>query len=290
MVAGAAALWGCIGIFVEFLNDEGFSSLEIVAWRVVTAAVFLFIYLRIRHPHLLRIQPSHIRYFIGTGILSVCFFNWCYFTAIRETSLSVAVVLLYTGPAFVVILSRLFLSEKLTGQKVAALLITIPGILLVAELIPQGGSFTAFGILTGIGAGFGYALYSIFSKAALVKYPPMTIIFYTFLTASLFLLPVSGIFSQQTVQRLANTEIVLMLSGLGLLPTVLAYLLYTEGLKRIEAGKASITAMLEPVTAALIGVFMFGEILTALQIAGIMLVLVSVFMIQLRQSKTLQGT
>ncbi len=290
MIAGAAALWGSIGIFVGFLNDEGFSSLEIVAWRVITAALFLSIYLRICNPNLLRIKPSHIRYFVGTGILSISFFNWCYFTAIRETSLSVAVVLLYTGPAFVVILSRMFLNEKLTGQKIVALLITIPGILLVAELIPEGGTFTAYGILTGIGAGFGYALYSIFSKAALVKYPPMTIIFYSFLTASIFLLPFSGIFSQQTIERLSNPNIVLMIAGMCLLPTILAYLLYTEGLKRIEAGKASITAMLEPVTAALIGVFVFEEILTALQITGIILVLVSVLMIQMKRTKNLQVT
>jgi drug/metabolite transporter, DME family len=282
MVAGAAVLWGCIGIFVEYLNDEGFSALEIVAYRVITATMILFLWMKIRHPDLLRIRPSDIRYFIGTGILSICFFNWCYFTAIRETSLSVAVVLLYTGPAFVVVLSYLFLKEEITKQKIAALVLTFAGICLVAELVPGGGEFTTFGILTGIGAGFGYALYSIFSKAALIKYPPLTIIFYTFLTASVFLLPFSGIFSAQTVERLSSPNNLLMIAGLGLLPTVLAYLLYTEGLNRIEAGKASITAMAEPVAAALIGVFIFSEVLTILQLTGMVLVLASVMLIQLR--------
>ena len=67
-----------------------------------------------------------------------------------------------------------------------------------------------------------------------------------------------------------------MIIGLGFFPTALAYLLYTEGLNRMEAGRASITAMIEPVTAAAIGVAYFGDELNVLKIAGILLILFSV--------------
>jgi drug/metabolite transporter, DME family len=282
MVGLAAALWGCIGIFTEFLNREGFSALEIVTVRVVSAAILLYPFLQLRNPGLLRVRFRDYKYFVGTGILSITFFNWCYFTAINETSLSVAVILLYTGPAFVVILSAILFHEKFTGRKAVSLLLTLAGTVCVAGLFSSGlGSVSTFGIVVGLGAGFGYALYSIFSKFALLRYKPLTIIFYTFLFASLFLLPVTLYTNPGYARLVLIPENLAMIFGLGLVPTVLAYLLYTEGLNRMEAGKASITAMIEPVTATLLGLFLFNEVLTGVQYGGIILVLISITLLHI---------
>lgn len=284
LVAAAAILWGGIGIFIEALDRMGFSSMQIVALRVGSATVMLFAYLLIRNRSLLRIDLSDAHYFLGTGVLSIAFFNWCYFTAIKELSVSVAVILLYSGPAFVVIMSRIFFGEPMTKTKILALLLTIAGCALVVELIPiQVQSISWYGILMGLGSGFGYALYSMFGKMAQKKYATLTILFYTFLTASIVMLPLSGILAPQNISLIDGPAFLWTL-GLGLLPTVLAYLLYTEGLSRIEAGKASITALLEPVAATILGVLVFKEVLSIGQIAGIVLVIVSVVMIQLREA------
>lgn len=284
LVAAAAILWGGIGIFIEALDRMGFSSMQIVALRVGSATVMLFAYLLIRNRSLLRIDLSDAYYFFGTGVLSIAFFNWCYFTAIKELSLSVAVILLYSGPAFVVIMSRIFFGEPMTKTKILALLLTMAGCALVVELIPiQVQSISWYGILVGLGSGFGYALYSMFGKMAQKKYATLTILFYTFLTASIVMLPLSGILAPQNIALIDRTAFLWTL-GLGLLPTVLAYLLYTEGLSRIEAGKASITALLEPVAATILGVLVFKEVLSIGQIAGIVLVIVAVVMIQLREA------
>lgn len=284
MVGTAAALWGCIGLFSEYLNDEGFTSIEIVALRAISATLILSVYLQLKQPHLFRIKISDSKYFVGTGIVSITFFNWCYFTAIRETSLSVAVMLLYTAPAFVVIMSRFFFKEPMTHKKVFALVLTIIGTAFVVGFLPAGRTdFTFFGILTGVGAGFGYALYSIFSKYALEIYRPLTIVFYTFLFASVFLILTSGILSVEFFSRISDSRILVMIAGLGFFPTVLAYLLYTEGLKKMETGNAAITAMLEPVTASIFGVALFNEVLSALQIAGVFLILSAVFIIHLKR-------
>lgn len=288
MVAAGAALWGTIGIFINQLDIAGFSSLEIVALRVVSATFILFFVIKFRYPDQLSIRFNHLFYFIGTGILSICFFNWSYFTAIKETSLSVAVILLYTGPAFVVILSRFLFREKLTFPKIAALILTFTGAALVVELIPfSAGSISWYGIIVGTGAGFGYALYSVFAKFALKKYSPITIIFYTFLTASVFMLPFSGIMNIHSIESLANLNTLLTVAGLGIFPTALAYLLYTEGLARIEAGNASITSIVEPVTASLIGVILYGDKLNIYQSGGMLLVIISVTAIQLHRNKSI---
>lgn len=251
---------------------------------MVTAAVILVFYLAATNPKLLKIRLGDSFIFAGTGILSIVFFNWCYFTAIEEVSLSIAVMLLYTGPAFVVLLSRIFFNELLNPPKVIALILTITGCMLVIQLFPLAQkSISLYGISAGLGSGFGYALYSIFGKMALRKYSSLTIITYTFVFASAVLLPVNGITIESALLSSGSTWLSIL--GLGFLPTVIAYLLYTKGLSMVETGKASITATMEPVVASLIGIYFFGEVLTAFQLVGILFIIAAVVLIQLRRKE-----
>lgn len=278
-IATGAALWGIISIFVQFLSASGFTPLQIVTIRVLSSALLLLGYLAWKDAALLKIKLADSTYFVGTGIFSIVFFNWCYFTAIQETSVSVAAVLLYTGPAFVTILSRFLFKEWLTWRKIGALLVTFAGCAFVVGLLPSfGSSVSLFGLLVGIGAGFGYALYSIFGKFALQKYDSLTVTAYTFFVASIGILPLSGLWNAW--HMFASPPVVFYSLGLGLFPTVLAYLLYTFGLSHVESSRASITATVEPIVATLVGTMFFGEILTSWQLIGILLVLVAVTLVQ----------
>ncbi len=279
-----AALWGIIAVFLDPLFEAGFTAIQIVAFRVISAAVMLVGYLAVKEPVLLKIDLRDAFSFIGTGIFSIVFFNWAYFTAIEEVSLSIAVILLYTGPAFVVILSRVFFNEPLTGRKIGALALTLIGCAFVVKVIPLNDErISLFGFLVGLGSGFGYALYSIFGKHALKKYDSLTVITYTFVFASAVMVPFSG-FGMHAGQ-LASGNVWLWILGLGFFPTALAYGLYTRGLSMVESGRASITATLEPVVATVVGVMVFGDILTAYQLLGMALVLAAVVLIQIRKNR-----
>jgi drug/metabolite transporter (DMT)-like permease len=280
-----ASLWGIIGLFIDELSQLGFTALQIVTLRVVSAAMMLTLYLAITNPNLLKIDFRDSLSFIGTGIFSIVFFNWCYFTAIEEVSLSIAVILLYTGPAFVTLLSWIFFNEPMTRRKVGALVITLIGCALVIRLIPIGDErISWYGFLVGLGSGFGYALYSIFGKHALKKYKSLTVITYTFVFASLVMLPLSG-FTIEAGQ-LAGGYVWMQIMGLGFFPTALAYMLYTTGLSMVESSRASITATVEPVVTTLLGVLVFDELLTVYQGIGILFVLVSVILIQLKKPQS----
>ncbi|MDZ7680146.1 MAG: EamA family transporter [Fodinibius sp.] len=277
-----AALWGGVALFVDALSQAGFSSLQIVTLRVVCAAVMLTTFLAFKDPTLLKIDLRDSFSFIGTGIFSVVFFNWCYFTAIEEVSLSIAVILLYTGPVFVTIISWMLYDEPLTKRKVGALILTLIGCALVIRLIPLGDQqISWYGLLVGLGSGFGYALYSIFGKHALKKYHALTVITYTFVFASVVMLPLNGL--TITPDQLSSIYVWGQVLGLGFFPTALAYLLYTTGLSMVESSRASITATIEPVVATLLGVVVFNELLTVFQVMGIVLVLVAVVLVQFKK-------
>lgn len=276
-----AALWGIIGLFVDGLRQYGYTVIEIVALRVLVASVIMLLYILYHDQKLLKVKWRDTKYFIGTGVFSIVFFNWSYFTAINEMSLSIAVILLYTSPAFVIILARIFFKEPITSTKAIALVMTIVGCAFVVNVFSLGNTqINVYGMIVGLGSGFGYALYSIFGKYALRKYHTMTVTLYTFLFAGAALLP----FMPWT-RIMSGPEVGewLYIIGLGLVPTVLAYLFYTHGLVHVESGKAAVAATVEPVVATIIGVALFGERLSVIQIIGIVFVLLAVLVVQDRK-------
>lgn len=284
LITISAALWGVIAIFVRGLADIGLSPMEIVTIRVVTAAILLGLIGLVKYRSQMLIRIKDIRLFIGTGILSIVFFNWCYFTAVGSMNLSLAVILLYTSPAFVAVLSFLFLKEKITRVKAASVIGTILGCVLIAGVgQSDSASLTAIGIFTGLGAGFGYALYSIFGKFALAKYSPFTVTFYTFLIAALTLFPVTGLWKKGT--ELLSGDILFYGVGLGLFPTVIAFLLYTKGLEKVETSQAAVIATVEPIVATILSVFLYKESFGLIQAIGSLIILLSVTIINIPITK-----
>ncbi|MBM7692589.1 drug/metabolite transporter (DMT)-like permease [Peribacillus deserti] len=271
----AGILWGLIGIFVKGLNALDLSAMDIVAVRSAAAFLILLIGGLVFKRRELIIKPKDAYLFVGTGILSMVFFNWCYFTAMQMLNISLAVILLYTAPAFVLVLSSLILKETFTKTKLLLIICTLIGCTLVAGTnIGASGDLTLTGIIIGLGSGLGYALYSIFGKLALKKYSSYTISLYTFLFALIPLLPFTTFWTRLPSGQLFTFSMYTI--GLGIISTVFAYLFYTSGLKKMESCKASLLSTVEPVTAMLIGFFLFGEQITGWQIAGSLLIILSV--------------
>ena len=275
----AAMLWGTLGIFGKKLNEFGFNPAQVVFIRAIVASVTLILFVLIKNINLLKIKPRDSIYFVGTGILSFVFFNLCYFVAINKTSLSVAAILLYTAPAIVMIFSAILFKEKMTKNKIISLVLTFVGCIFVTAFAQGSGQkINVTGILSGLGAGLGYALYSIFGRYALKKYDSITVTLYTFIFASIGLIPFTSI--KEMISLFSNINAIYYSIALGLIATVLPFLLYTKGLTILETSKASIITTLEPIIATIIGIVLYCEPLTFLKLIGMSLVLFAVFIIR----------
>lgn len=207
--------------------------------------------------------------FLGTGIISIVFFNVCYFSTIEMTTLATASILLYTAPCFVMLMSAMFFKEKITAQKLIALALAFGGCMLVSGF--AGGDISFMALIIGIGSGLGYASYSIFGKVALQKYHTFTVIFYTFLVSSVCLLPFAEL-QNVIIVFTTDTSTVLLALGLGIVSTVMPYICYTAGLEHVEAGKASVLAFAEPMVATIAGILIFHEQLHLKNALGIGLI------------------
>lgn len=277
-IIAAAALWGSIGVFYQLLTAAGLDSMQAVVVRVALSALLYTGYLLLTDRQALNIAPRDCIYFIGTGICSLVLFNLCYFSAITRSSMAVAAVLLYTAPVFVTLLSAALFGERLTRIKLLSLALTLCGCLLVTGVLGSGGvSLSA--ILFGLGSGLGYALYSIFGTIALRKYSSKTVTVYSFLFASVGALP----FAKPALLLSALSTPGGAVGGvcIAVVCCILPYLLYTSGLRRVEPGRASVMAALEPVVAAVLGICIYREPAGTGKLCGIALVIAAICLLSL---------
>lgn len=279
----AAVLWGLIGLFVKTLAAQGFSSMQIVAIRSAASALGITLVISKLGFAYLKIRLHDLWMFIGTGILSLTFFNYCYFTCISQSSLTAAALLLYTAPIFVMLLSLFLFKEKFTAAKACALLATFSGCACITGVFDTSLNLSLSAVIFGLGSGIGYALYSIFGKFAVRKYSSATITAYTFYCSTVSAVPLAGFAGSSGT---FDFSALIAALGIGILCAVIPYLLYTRGLQDIEAGQASILATIEPLVASCLGIFYFGEPVTLSKAAGIVLILSSVLILNIGSHNT----
>lgn len=257
----------------------GLSEMQLVFLRTFFSALVLGIILLIKDKSLFKIKLKDLWLFAAAGILSIVLFNFCYYKTMSLTSLSVAAVLLYTAPFFVVIMSVFIFKQRLTLKKCAACVTAFFGCCLVTGAFGTGEKLSAAALASGLLTGFGYSLYTVFSRLLLNRgYSSYTITFYTFGFALLGCIPFTDFKSAAAV--CVNAPAVVPVAFLmAVFNTVLPYLLYTAGLCGVDATIAPVIAMVEPVVATLIGAAVYGEALTLSGVAGILVVLASVFVL-----------
>lgn len=294
MVIASAVLWGLYGTFVTILSSMGLSQNALVFLRMFGTSIPVGFLICATDRSAFRVRPADIPLFIANGLLSLLFFIFCYTAAIKYTKIATAAALLYTAPAIVMILSAILFHERMTVRKVLCCLLAVVGCAFASGiggelfLSSSGASsaagatasamITPAGLLLGLGAGLGYALYSIFSRIILNRgYSVYTNVFYSFGVAMLGFMSLSIADGSigQVFENPARTALALLC---GILTGSLAYVLYTAGMKGMETSKAAQLTTIEPVTAALLGCFLFHQPLSVWEIVGIVMVVGSVIM------------
>lgn len=283
----AGCMWGSVGLFVRYLETYGLGAMDIVETRMLGALLVTFIAVLTFKREVLKIKLKDCWYFIGTGVVSMLIFNYLYNQTVSLVTLSLAATLLCTAPIFVLLLSAILFREKMTSIKLIAVTLAVIGCILVSGLFENAITFSLAGILLGMAASFGYALYSIFSRLAMNKgYDSLTINVYSFLFAGL----AGSFFTDFTPINLALKESPVYFGSFLLLHAIIAsvapYFLYTWGMKYVDTGRAAILSSCEPVAATIFGLFLFQEIPTLLSVAGILLVLGSIFILNLPQKQS----
>jgi DME family drug/metabolite transporter len=286
LVLVAASLWATLGIIYKYLAESyGMPPLAVAGLRAGLGGIILLAGLLALRRSWLRVNRAALRVALLYGVFGIALFYAAYINAILSVGVAVAAVLLYTAPAWVALLAWRFLGEQLTRTHLAALLLTLAGSALVAQVFQPGLlRVNALGILWGLLSGLTYALWSVFNKVGVRHTNPWTLQCYGMLVGSAVLLLVQPL--APLAGALQSPATVLWLLALALGPTVGASVAYAAGVRTVPVSVASLIATLEPVLAALLAYLVLGETLGADQIAGGALILLAVWLLRPRAAPT----
>ena len=266
----AAVLWAFIGVFSKAILEAGVSSMEIAFWRATIAGILFLIHAGVKKELKLQ-KKGDAPIFIAFALFGVTVFYSSLILAIDAGSISLAYILLYSAPAWVVLLAFLLLKEAITPKKIILLALALAGVILVSLDNSSSIAVNPTAIFWGLLAGLSYASYYIFGKWILGRYKVITIY--------AFILPIGALGLLPFVHFSPKTPIThLYILAVSFLSTYLAYLVYFTGLKKIEASKAVMVATVEPVISAILASIFFAEILGIKGIIGGLFILFASFL------------
>jgi DME family drug/metabolite transporter len=276
LIALAAVSWGTTGsITTVLVARAGVHPWVIGAARMWIAAALLLLAARwTGAPLALGREGAGAVVLLGACMAA---FQVTYFTAVTMTGIAVtALVAICSAPLMIAALAVLVLRERLTRRVVVAIALGVLGTaLLVAgpqAVAPVTPRFAA-GVTLALGAALSYAIYVVAAKRALARAEPLPLAALTFTVAAVLLTaPVAWTDAPST--QLARGWPWLLY--LGAVTTAAAYAIYTTGLRHVPAAVAGIVSLFEPLTATLLGSFLFHERLGATGIAGALLLFAAV--------------
>ncbi len=266
------AFWASVSLFVPPLSKAGLTSMQIALIRVFFAAIALIILVLIKDRSLFRFKLKNLGLLLLNGLVCGAVFNFFYFTTIIKSQTSVAAMLLYTSPVFVMILSRIIFKEPITPRKILTLVMTVTGCIFVAGFIGHATPIPMIAFITGLATGATYGVYTILTRFNALREDPLTVTLYTFIFGTLFMLPVGN--PAGIVRIVAHKPSLLPLVVLfGPIASSLANGLFTWGISRIEANRAAVLSATEPLGCAIIGMTVWGDSRDPIKLVGIALVL-----------------
>jgi len=217
------------------------------------------------------------------GFCSLTVFEALYFTSFSYTSVQHAAALLYTAPAFVTLLSWFILKERLTSGKILAVVLSILGAFLVMGVVRGVALFasrTQIGDWLALGSGLAYSSWYIFGKVLGRDREPAVTSLIGLSFGAVFLIPLTVGF--EGIRAPNSLTAWGLLALVGIIPTTMAYLFYLGGLKLIDATKASVFAIVEPLSAAVLAFVFFHETLSYDSLIGFILIISSILLVSKR--------
>ncbi|HEV2057163.1 MAG TPA: EamA family transporter [Methylomirabilota bacterium] len=287
LVCLAAVSWGTTGSVMALLAREGTPSPLLVGWaRMAGAAPCLLLAIALVPPGTTARGEWQPRDWAKAALLGAAMaaYQVCYFWAVPRTGVALTALLaICSAPLMIAAGAALTLKERPSPATLAALLLSIAGTAMVLAGPRADGAaasgFTAGGFTAGtfaagafaaLGAGLSYAVYAVIAKGLLARIAPLPLAALTFTLAALLLTPVLVLERGAPAQLAAGWPLLLYL---GVVPTAAAYVVFGAGLRRVTVTTAGIATLLEPLTAAALGVLLFGERLGAVGWAGAALLL-----------------
>lgn len=286
LVIIAALFWGYMGVPTKYLGDFKFDAFSVSFFRTSIAAIFYFLYCLKKDASLLKVDRKGILFFMLYGAVAFAATFISYNISVNYISIALGTMFMFTSQIWVVILSYFIFKEKFTVKKITAMLLTLIGCFMMCKLYDINNiSLDLKGVIFGLLSGFTFALQIIFAKISSNKYNQNTLLAYSFIFASLCLIPFMNIKNTLHILNSSNNVYFILknIIIIGVFNTVIANGAYIKSVQYIEVGIASIIASSEIVLASIIAYFVFHQTLNIVQVIGMILMIVSIIILEVNK-------
>jgi drug/metabolite transporter (DMT)-like permease len=278
----AGILFGTSSIFIRLLDVLSVSSLAF--WRLIIASVVLVgTTLVLRESFNLRIAKENVRQISILGVF-LGLHMVLYISAVKNTTILNATVLVNTAPIFSMLLSTFHF--KLRSSRLAVTGLTTSflgaGLIAYADAFPSPLKIHLIGDLEALLAAVAEAFYLSYGRETRSKMPLLSQVIPIYLVSAI-IIGFLSLLTRAPITLPQQPNMILFLLGFGILPTALGHTFYYSSLSNLKSFETATLALLEPIGATLLGVALFGEIPTALFVLGAVLVLSGIVAVALKE-------
>ncbi|WP_335501070.1 DMT family transporter [Neobacillus drentensis] len=279
MLIFATATWGSAFIAGK-IAVQSFEPATVAFLRFLGAAILLFPIMWLTEKN--RKKPTLKDYglFAVLGLTGIALYNICFFIATKHAPVIKSSLFIASNPVLIVLLSGIFLKEKITKNHIIGMVIALLG---VTCIITDGHVLTLFKFgfdsidIVLLGAVISWALYSVVGKVVLKKFSSVESTTYAVAFGTLFLFPFA--LKETTWQDVQHADFStwVAIAHMSIFVTVVAFIMYYYGIKEIGAAKASIFINVMPVSAVLMATIFLNETFTLAHGIGAAFVLSGVY-------------
>ncbi|MGJ0358433.1 DMT family transporter [Aliarcobacter cryaerophilus] len=273
----SAICYGMNPLGALFLYEEGLNVNSVIFYRFIFASILLAIFMLIKKDSFyLKFKEIILLALLGLlfGISAISLFNSFLY---MDAGLASTVLFIY--PIFVAIIMALFFKEKNSIITILSIIFAFLGVVLLYE--SDGANVSNFGIFLVIVSSLCYAIYIVIINQYL-KLSALKVTFYSMLFCTITILIHSFFDSSLNIMPLVNFNMWFYTIFLALVPTIISLLFLIKAIQIVGSTSASILGALEPLTAVLIGVYVFNEKITFWLVIGIVFILFGVLLIVLK--------
>jgi len=277
----AGVLFGTAAILIRVLQN--FDAFSIAFWRLIIAGASLAVALIVLGRSFnFGVVRKNLRGLCVLGLFLGLHFIF-FASAVKDTTILNATVLVNTAPLFSMLVSSLFFKLKPSYIAIVGLTISFAGMCVIAYAEPSAADAAHFssslkGNLEAVLAAVVESVYLNYGRKVRSQMNVFSIMIPVYLLAAVMV----GVLSASVTASFllpTSIEAVLVLIGLGILPTAMAHTLYFSSLSNMKSFETASLALLEPVGASILAAFLFQEIPALPFVLGAVLVLAGVFFV-----------
>ena len=289
LTLAAAALFGINGTVSTLALQAGIPATRLTALRCTGAAICLLAVLAVVAPGRLRVTWREVPFLAVFGVVGVALTQFLYYVAIGRMPVGIALVFEMTAPVFIALYVWLVRREKVRSRLWLALLLSLSGLVLVAQVWQDGGSLDPIGVGAALIAALCLAAYYLLGERGTVTRDPVALTCWSFVAAALFWAVASpwwlfdaSVLTEQVPVSIGSAEVPLwvLVAWIVVLGAIVPFWLSIAALRHLPPTAAGLVATAEPVFASIVAWLWLEQVLTGWQVAGGIVVLTGIVLAQ----------